>query len=220
MENTLTKPKLINLKNKTKENDDGTTTIFVESKTWGRKEVLIDTEDLLRLDKEIPQKTARGKWSVVVSKDSRSQDIFYAKIHILHPEGGLDKQGRKKTTKLLLHRTILNPSKEKIIDHIDHNGLNNRRENLRICTVTQNAANQRKRKGSSNFKGVYWNKRDQVWRAGIGYKGKDLHLGHFKDELEAAKAYDKAAKDLWGEFANLNFENDYKPQKTITNLKK
>lgn len=210
MENTLTKPKLINLKNKTKENDDGTTTIFVESKTWGRKEVLIDTEDLLRLDKEMPKKTARGKWAVVVSRDSRTQSLFYAKItSILHPEGGLDKQGRKRTTTLFLHRTILNPSKEKVIDHIDHNGLNNRRSNLRICTQTQNVANQRKGKGSSNFKGVYWNKREQKWRAGIGYKGKDFHLGYFKDELEAAKAYDKAAKDLWGEFAKLNFENDY-----------
>jgi len=210
MENTLTKPKLINLKNKTKENDDGTTTIFVESKTWGRKEVLIDTEDLLRLDKEIPQKTARGKWSVVVSKDSRSQDIFYAKIHILHPEGGLDKRGKKKTTTLFLHRTILSPPKEKVIDHIDHNGLNNKRENLRICTLTQNAANQRKGKGSSNFKGVYWDKREQKWRGAIRHKGKHLHLGSFNDELEAAKAYDKAAKEFWGEFAKLNFENDYK----------
>ena len=79
MENTLTKSKLINLKNKTKENDDGTTTIFIESKTWGRKEVLIDTEDLLRLDKEIPKKTVNGKWSVVLSKDSRVQSLFYAK---------------------------------------------------------------------------------------------------------------------------------------------
>jgi len=103
---------------------------------------------------------------------------------------------------------------------MEQNGIKNKRSNLRTCTSTQNTANQRKRKGSSNFKGVSWYKREQKWRAGIGYKGKDFHLGYFNDELEAAKAYDKAAKDLWGEFANLNFENDYKPQKTITNLKK
>lgn len=210
MENTLTKLKLINLKNKTKENDDGTTTIFVESKTWGRKEVLIDTEDLLRLDKEIPKKTTNGKWSVVLSKDSRSQSLFYAKINILHPEGGLDKRGKKKTTTLFLHRTILSPPKKKVIDHIDHNGLNNKRSNLRICTVAQNTANKRKGKGSSDFKGVSWHKRDQIWIATIHQKRKQLHLGYFNDELEAAKAYDKAAKDLWGEFAKLNFENDYK----------
>ena len=209
MENTLTKPELINLKNKTKENADGTTTIFVESKTWGRKEVLIDTEDLLRLDKEISKKTARGKWSVVVNNDGSSQVLLYAKISILHPEGGLDKRGRKKTTMLRLHRAILNPPKEKIIDHIDHNGLNNKRSNLRICTMAQNAANRRKVKGSSNFKGVSWHKRHQMWQAKI-QRGKWSHLGYFNDELEAAKAYDKAAKDLWGEFAKLNFENDYK----------
>ena len=209
MENTLTKPKLINLKNKTKENDDGTTTIFVESKTWGSKEVLIDTEDLLRLDKEIPKKTAKGKWHIALSQNGHGQDIFYAQIHILHPEGGF-KKGKQRTTTLFLHRTILNPSKEKVIDHIDHNGLNNRRENLRICTVTQNVANKRKGKGSSNFKGVSWHKRDQMWIATIHQKRKQLHLGYFNDELEAAKAYDKAAKDLWGEFAKLNFENDYK----------
>lgn len=205
MENILTKPELINLKNKTKENDDGTTTIFIESKTWGRKEVLIDTEDLLRLDKEMPKKTAKGKWAVMLSRHGHRQDIFYAKINILHPEGGF-KKGKQRTTTIRLHRAILSPPKEKIIDHIDHNGLNNKRSNLRICTVTQNAANRRKGKGSSIFKGVYWYKRHQMWQARIRHKGKALHLGYFNDEPEAAKAYDKAAKEFWGEFAKLNFE--------------
>ena len=99
-------------------------------------------------------------------------------------------------------------------DEIDHiNGIrdDNRIENLRECTRSQNSANAPKRKSydgkitSSKYKGVYWYKRYQKWKAQIGKDGKMIHLGYFDSERDAAKAYDSKAKELFGEFAAVNF---------------
>jgi hypothetical protein len=90
------------------------------------------------------------------------------------------------------------------IDHIDGDGLNNCRENLRLATNRQNAGNQRRqRNNTSGFKGVYWAKREGKWRARIGEGGRH-HLGYFDDSLEAARAYNEAALKHYGEFACLN----------------
>jgi hypothetical protein len=92
------------------------------------------------------------------------------------------------------------------VDHIDHNGLNNRRSNLRLCTAQQNARNHRPQlRGSSKYKGVSWRQDGKVFRALIWHNGKSINLGRFKNEIDAAKAYDKAAKKYFGEFAYLNF---------------
>lgn len=93
------------------------------------------------------------------------------------------------------------------VDHEDHNGLNCQRENLRVCTNAQNVANQRKQKRgkSSQFKGVYCKKRDGKWYAQIEANGEHKFLGSFADELDAAFAYDVAARQNFGEFALCNF---------------
>ena len=81
---------------------------------------------------------------------------------------------------------------------------------LRLATNTQNSANSKKRKTtadklcSSKFKGVDWNKEKQRWRARVSYKGKNIHLGRFKTEKEAAIAYNRAAIEYFGEFAKIN----------------
>lgn len=94
------------------------------------------------------------------------------------------------------------------IDHIDRNGLNNRRENLRAATAKQNRRNSRKyqrsRGTSSSYKGVSWHAARNKWQAHIKYN-KSKFLGRFDSEIEAAKAYDKAARELFGEYARLNF---------------
>lgn len=91
-------------------------------------------------------------------------------------------------------------------DHIDHDGLNNQRANLRPVTVSQNAANMRANRGaSSDFKGVWWAKKERVWRAGIQYQYKKVTLGSFDSEEAAARAYDAAARRLAGSHAYLNF---------------
>ncbi len=95
-----------------------------------------------------------------------------------------------------------------VVDHINHNGLDNRKENLRICTVAENCRNSRpsKRKNKlSKYKGVSFDKKRKVYRVLIWHNKKQYFLGTFKNETEAAKAYDRKARELFGEFAYLNF---------------
>jgi len=113
----------------------------------------------------------------------------------------------------LLHRVVyerklgreLRPGEQ--VDHVDRNTVDDRRENLRLATNAQNGANQGKPKGtySSEYKGVCWNKQNKNWRAVIMVNQKSIHLGYFIEEFEAALAYDRAAKEYFGEFACLNF---------------
>jgi hypothetical protein len=107
-----------------------------------------------------------------------------------------------------MHRQIINAPKGLVCDHIDHNGLNNTKQNLRNCTQSQNACNQRKRRNkSSTYKGTHWHRRDKKWHARIKANGHRYFLGCFNKEIDAAKAYDKAAKIYHGQFASLNFPN-------------
>lgn len=114
---------------------------------------------------------------------------------------------------IFMHNLIMG---SKGIDHIDGNGLNNQRSNLRLATAAQNNANARKqtRSTSSKYKGVYWQKKVSKWHVQITKDRKRIYLGLFLHEEDAAKAYDKAAKELFGEFAWLNFppEEDRCPE--------
>jgi hypothetical protein len=94
------------------------------------------------------------------------------------------------------------------VDHIDGNTLNNRRGNLRLVTPSQNCMNRRGKRGtSSSFKGVSWREDSRKWRAVITVDGKRKSLGSYDSEEEAARAYDSHAKELFGEFARLNFSD-------------
>lgn len=108
---------------------------------------------------------------------------------------------------ILMHRDILNPPPGTDTDHKDHNGLNNRRTNLRIATRAENQHNRRLQKGpkTSRFKGVSWHKACKEWQVQICVGGKHIHLGCFHSEEKAARAYDKAAVKYFGEFAYVNF---------------
>ena len=93
-----------------------------------------------------------------------------------------------------------------LVDHIDGDGLNNRRSNLRPATPSQNNANRRKsRQNTSGFKGVSYYHRTSRWRAYVGVDGKAIHLGYFDTAIDAARAYDAAALEHFGEFARINF---------------
>lgn len=89
-------------------------------------------------------------------------------------------------------------------DHKNHNRLDNRRDNLRPATCSQNRRNKKSQRGSSTFKGVSWHKRNNKWQSYIMCNRIRKHLGSFTDEIEAAKAYNKAAIKHFGEFAYLN----------------
>jgi hypothetical protein len=104
-----------------------------------------------------------------------------------------------------MHQLIM-PSAGQI-DHKNGYGLDNTRLNLRQSNQAQNMANRRKLKPkSSRFKGVSWNKKHGKWQAHIMRSKRSFNLGEFTDEIEAAKAYDVAAKEHFGEFARLNLE--------------
>lgn len=140
---------------------------------------------------------------------TRKGNLFYARRSIVKPNG-------IKTT-LSMHREIVKPNNNEQCDHLDHNGLNNQRSNLRKVSNKQNSRNKRSRSNSSSkylgvckstyigTNGVEHNR----WRAQIGVDYKNIKLGSFpynrKGEIAAAKAYDNAAKQYFGDFANLNF---------------
>lgn len=105
---------------------------------------------------------------------------------------------------IAMHRLIMGAQKEQIIDHVDRNGLNNCRSNLRFCTRSQNACNSISKCGTSKFKGVSYVKDVGRWVSAISFNKKHYHLGFYRDETEAALAYNKAALELHGEFARLN----------------
>jgi hypothetical protein len=104
-----------------------------------------------------------------------------------------------------MHRVIMSSPVDLEIDHIDGNGLNNQRSNLRTCTRSQNMMNQKPRLNcSSKYKGVTWNKRDNRYQARIIINYKNISLGYFKSEKDAAITYNSKALELYGEFAWLN----------------
>lgn len=115
---------------------------------------------------------------------------------------------------LRMHRVIMDAPPGMVVDHIDHDGLNNVRRKLRLCTQEQNARNQRPQQGcSSPFIGVTWLKQEQKWWARLQKDGRQQSLGLFEDEVKAAQVRDAAAIAQHGEFASLNF-----PRTRWTNL--
>jgi hypothetical protein len=108
-----------------------------------------------------------------------------------------------------MHREIVDPPKGVEVDHINGNKLDNRRENLRLSTRSQNQINQGlTRKNTSGYKGVTFHRVLNKWQSQIGIDGKTLYLGLYATPEEAARAYDAKARELFGGFARLNFAEE------------
>jgi hypothetical protein len=135
------------------------------------------------------EKISQHKWRAL-----RSPQTFYA-------------VRSQKGKTIYMHNQVAYPPSGMMVDHIDHNGLNNSRGNLQLATRSQNACNRRKRdtKCTSRYKGVWFNKREGKWMSSIKIECRRIFLGYFDNQLDAAKAYDKAAKEYHGKFAALNF---------------
>jgi len=120
------------------------------------------------------------------------------------------KRQNGKRKQIYMHREILGlkASDSRQTDHINGNGLDNRRSNLRICTHAQNQHNRHSIRGKSKFKGCSWNKSAKKWQAHISFEGRLIFLGYFDSEIEAAEAYDAKAKELFSEFAYVNFPEE------------
>jgi len=113
--------------------------------------------------------------------------------------------GKNPTKSFRMHRVILGAKKGELVDHRNHKTLDNRRENIRICTKSQNCQNQRNRKNtSSHYKGVGYKKKDRKWSSGIKLDGIFTSLGYYDTELEAAIIYNITCRRYFGEFALPN----------------
>ena len=149
----------------------------------------------------------KGKITIVDDKDYEwlSQYKWHALKGTNTSYAGRSIRNGNKKEHFLMHRLILQVPKDFEVDHRNGNGLDNRRENLRPCTKSQNQQNRHILKGTtSRFRGVSSN-RDK-WRARIKFLQKEQHLGTFTSEEDAAEAYNTAARTYFGEFARLNYE--------------
>jgi hypothetical protein len=158
--------------------------------------------------KEIP--LTQGMAAIVDDKDY--DDLIKYKWHS-HKERSGRYYAKRMSNKIngvqksiCMHREILQVPPGADTDHINGNGLDNRRINLRICSRSENMANSvHKVPHTSNYKGVCWDSTHSKWLAQICHHRSRIYLGRFDDEKEAAHAVDIKAKELFGEFAHLNF---------------
>lgn len=138
---------------------------------------IVDDEDYLELSKY--------KWNAHFPKKSSTS---YARC-----------------SKGYMHRMILNAPKGLQVDHVDHNGLNNQKNNIRICSSKENNVNIKSQKNStSKYLGVSFEKSRNKWKACIRFNGKQKTIGRYNTEDEAGLAYNKEAVIHHGDFANLN----------------
>jgi len=144
-----------------------------------------------QVDDEDYERISALRWHI-----AKGQNTVYASTNVRR-DGGYSSVG--------MHRMVNETPAGLHTDHIDGNGLNNTRANLRTATRVQNARNRQPNKNAaSNYKGVCWNKRKRRWVASIRVNKTAIFLGLFKEERDAAAAYERAASEHFGEFARLS----------------
>ena len=161
--------------------------LIIESPTHGTFTVLYDSED--------KDKVLAHTWRVSPRKN---ESFFYVMTHVRKPNG--------KPSGLYLHRLLTNAKKGEVVDHINGNRLDNRKENLNVGTSRRNNQNKGKQKNNtSGYKGVCYIKKSKdmagehskPWYAQLQHKRKHVYIGRFATKEEAARAYDAKARELW-----------------------
>ena len=164
--------------------------------------------------REIPLSAKKANGRVALVDEADYDLVMQYRWNVkegMRPNGGIDgpyartgvRRPGGRTETILMHKLITGWPQT---DHIDHDGLNNQRYNLRDATSVQNSRNRIPRIGhSSQFKGVGWDRKKRKWRVRIFRDGRAICLGYFADEGAAARAYDAAALEHFGHYAYLNF---------------
>lgn len=161
-------------------------TFIINSKKFGKHVVEIDDEDAERV--------LKFKWCV-------HYKYKYGHYRLTDVRTNTIKNGKRR--QIALHKLL---TSYKIVDHADRNVLNNKKENLRNCSNAENLRNKGlQSNNTSGFKGVYWNKNRNKFQAQIKFNGKNFYLGLYNTLQEGAEVYDRAATELHGDFAKLNF---------------
>ena len=154
------------------------------------KEIRLTQGKIAIVDDEDFELVSQYRWHAV-----KSRNTFYAATKCPLPTGPK------------MHALLMGKQPGYQIDHIDGNGLNNQRHNLRFVTAAQNAANTNPyRTNTSGYKGVMWRKYLNKWEVRIKVNGKRISLGYYTDKEAAARAYDAAAKEHFGDFARVNLK--------------
>lgn len=156
------------------------------------KEIYLNQGFVALVDDEDYEEMNKHKWTL-----HKGTTTNYARRQVCR--GGI-------ITSILMHRFLMGLCKgDKMqVDHINKNGLDNRRENLRVCTHSENLRNGKRTGGTSKYRGVHFKTQQKKWCVQIRHNNKTLHLGVFDCEKEAARTYNKAAIEYHGEFATLN----------------
>ena len=147
------------------------------------------------IDDEKYEEISDHKWNAIVLKNRKGEVSLVYAIRTIYSKDGNHKY-------IYMHREIMGITDPKVkVDHEDHDGLNNVISNLRVCGHGQNLGNSRLRTdNTSGYKGVQWYKPYRKWRSRIQFEGKNIHIGYHDDIEDAAAAYERKAKELFGEF--------------------
>lgn len=163
------------------------------------KSTIVDDQDFNWLNKY--------KWCIC-----KVQNTCYVIRFITIQSQIKNKNIKRKQKRISMHRLILEKKLKRQlksweeVDHINRDGLDNRRSNLRSCDRSKNRSNSAKqnKKTTSKYKGVCWDKKSKKWRSQIGINKKRIYLGFFENEIDAARTYNEAALKYFGEFARIN----------------
>lgn len=161
--------------------------IPVQSDKYGEHNIFIDGEDF--------DKIKGYNWYISKGRSN----TFYAGSKTINKK-------TNKRTSIWMHRLILNSCNKNVIDHIDHNGLNNCRSNLRVCTQSENCKNKMKHDETktSKYKGVGFKKSINKFQARICFNYKQIFLGYYENESDAVMAYNEASLKYHGEYGFTN----------------
>ena len=162
------------------------------------KFALVDDEDYNAV-------VSKGRWS--------AQKVSGGRNYYAQRQGGL-----------MMHRLIMDAPKDMVVDHINGDGLDNRRENLRLATRQQNAINTNHGWGKAKYVGVSWDERMGKWKTQVHLRDPNTgrivphHLGYFDSEIEAARAHDRKRRELFRDFAKPNVPAESLPEEDQKHL--